>query len=69
MIICGFVEVFKGNSVQRELETWACILRKFKAREILLGEFIVMVINQVIGVNNIDQEGIEPVLMMVKDPG
>lgn len=71
MLICGYVkhEIFKGNSVQKELEIWACILREFRTTEIVLGDFNVMVIEQAIRVHNFDQEGIEPVLIMVEDQG
>ena len=35
----------------------------------MLEDFKVVVIKQATGVSNIDEEGIEPVLMMVKDQG
>lgn len=44
-------EVFKGNSVQKELEDLAYILREFRARGIVLGDFNV-VIKRVMGVSN-----------------
>lgn len=71
MLICGCVkhEIFKGNSVQKGLEIWACILREFRATEIVLGDFNGMVIEQAIGMHNFDQEGIEPVVIMVEDQG
>lgn len=55
----------KKIQFRRELEIWACI----SPREIVLEDFSVMVIKQATGVNNIDQDGIEPVLIMVKDQG
>lgn len=62
--------LFQGNLVQKELEIWVCILTEFKAREIIvLEDFNVKVIEQATGVNDIDQEGIEAELMMVKDQG
>lgn len=62
--------LFQGNLVQKELEIWACISTEFKAREIVLEDFNVKVIEQATGVNDIDQEGIEAeLIMMVKDQG
>lgn len=71
MLLCGYVEheVFKGNSVQKELDIWTCILRAFRATEIVLEDFNVMVIERATGVHNFDQEGREPVLMMMGDQG
>lgn len=71
MLLCGYVEheIFKGNSVQKGLDIWACILREFRATEIVLEDFNVMVIERATGVHNFDQEGREPVLMMMEDQG
>ena len=44
--------LFKGSSVQKELEDLAYILREFRARGVLLGDFKVVVIKQVTGVSN-----------------
>lgn len=68
MLICEYVEheIFKRNSVQKELEIWAYILREFRAREIVWEDFNVMVIKQATGVNNFNQKEIEPIQMMVK---
>lgn len=61
--------LFQGNLAQKELEIWACILKEFRARERVLEDFNVKVVEQATGVNDIDQEGIEAELMMVKDQG
>lgn len=44
--------LFKGSSVQKELEDLAYILREFRARGIMLEDFKVVVIKQVTGVSN-----------------
>lgn len=43
--------------------------QRVSAREIAYGDFNVAVINHASGMNNIEQEGIEPVLLMLKDQG
>lgn len=58
--------VLQGDSVQKELEIWACILTEFRAREVVVEYFNVKVIEQATGVNDIDQEGMEAEPMMVK---
>lgn len=53
MLLCGQVEheIFKGNSVQKELD----ISRAFRATEIVLEGFNVMVIERATGVHNFDR--------------
>lgn len=61
--------LFQGNLVQKELEIWACVLTEFRAREIVLENFNVKVIEKAAGLNDIDQEGIEAEPMVVRDQG